>query len=306
METIASSSKHDFVPGKMFTFDTPKMDTPKSESFSGFFSPLKRFSIDLGACFSPKGNEVDNDVQVETRHDSLAQGYKKFDFSCAQSAKPNINFASQNNKGNSWRFTANSRTSRRLSLNCSRTPRRKWAERKTSAPKKRKLSFSQDLTLAGEFGSDWNKENHGETNQLSETKPLQRTDGHFIGRRFNSKKNKVRIVSSPTENNGRFSFSYFVWPFSHLFHKGHPLLKLCKRWTSLLGTHVALLEFCSVLKVKLQIKLRRKKKSLLAAVAFQNCNWLLKSLSSNCTLGGSTIWAAGCIFPYLGKMYGWV
>ena len=260
MEGLDTTPKGDFIPGRLFKFDTPKMDTPKSDNFSSFLSPLKRFSIDFGACFSPKANEIDNDLVSgiqpgspyrESPMDSplpvSTPKTSKFDFTFAEPMKPNLDFTSHfeqdiNNEPCDFTFTAASKTNfdfsfttgaennRRFSLGGLYTPKRRKSTDRHLLHKKRRLSYFNKLSLTSGRSKELRGSSPHHVERQSQLEFAQRnndtipedcasevcttprhsetlkTEQDTVGRRFNSNRNKVRILSSPCSDNGKFIF----------------------------------------------------------------------------------------------------
>ena len=272
MESIDTTPKNDFIPGRLFKFDTPKMDTPKNENFSSFLSPLKRFSIDFGACFSPKANEIDNDlvggiqpgspyrdICMDSPLPTPTSKVTKFDFAFAEPLKPNLDFASHeaqdaNNEpceftftavspaNFDFSFTANSQNDRRLSLGGLYTPKRRKSTDRHLLHKKRRLSYFRRFSLTNRKAKELrgNSPHHierqsqlqsGQRNKETipedsicegfstpqHAKPLE-SDQDMVGRRFNSNRNKVRILSSPSSDNGKFLYFLLTFIVSGRFH----------------------------------------------------------------------------------------
>ncbi len=222
MEVVVSTPKqHDFVPGHLFKFDTPKLDTPSKGDISSFFSPFKRFSFDFGACFSPKSKDVETDltsgVDLGTREQCLDSSLlssrsSKFDFSFAEVKKPNLNFIQEEDTHSrgvcGLRFTAKSVISRRLSFQgCHSTPKRRLSDRH-SWHRKRRLWYFQNTNewTSGQKRKrlDWKEDGATEVqeNVPDVRKPLGADTG-VVARKFNSNRNKVRILSSLDGNNGK-------------------------------------------------------------------------------------------------------
>ena len=255
MEGLDTTPKGDFIPGRLFKFDTPKMDTPKNDNFSSFLSPLKRFSIDFGACFSPKANEIDNDLVSGIQPGSPYRGSpmdsplpvstpktSKFDFTFAEPMKPNMDFTSHfepdsNNepcdftftaasKANfEFSFTANAENNRRFSLGGLYTPKRRKSTDRHLLHKKRRLSYFNKLSLTSGKSKELRGSSPHHVERQSQLEFAQRNsdtihegcttprhsdtlkiEQETVGRRFNSNRNKVRILFSPGSNNGKFIF----------------------------------------------------------------------------------------------------
>ena len=263
MEAMDTTPKNDFVPGRLFKFDTPKMDMPKNENFSSFLSPLKRFSIDFGACFSPKANEIDNDLVSGIQPGSPYREYymdsplptptskaSKFDFTFAEPLKPNLDFTSHIGQDTTDEpcdftftaaskvdisFSANFEKKHRLSLGGQYTPKRRKSTDRHLLHKKRRLSYFRRFSLNNGKAKELrgNSPHHVERQSQLESRQRNRepipedfisgrsctplhskkleADQDTVGRRFNSNRNKVRILSSPSSDNGKFL--YFLSSF---------------------------------------------------------------------------------------------